>query len=53
MFGIKRIPDTTGHKYESRRGWFYIGWGTKLYNFHLGLGRVTFCIESKYASKGK
>lgn len=40
--------EETGKRwYQSRRGWFYIGFGGDLFLFHLSLGRLTITYDAK------
>lgn len=36
-----------GWKIQSNRGWFFLGIGTRIFSFHLELGRFGVTIEKK------
>ena len=45
---MRRIPTdpNEGRKYQSAKGYFYIGWGGSIYALHLEIGRCAFTVQA-------
>lgn len=47
MKKLHRVPDASGWKVSSDKGWFFLSLGTKFYAFHISIGRLSISVDAK------